>query len=69
MQTVNWGKYAKLYPAKCQLIVTIAKHMSADIVTPPAISNIGSCAGKIRLEIQGLPGYDTITGEAYWISV
>ena len=40
-----------------------------DIVTPPAISNIGSCAGKIRLEIQGLPGYDTVTGEAYRISV
>ena len=52
VQTIDRRKYSVLIPSCFKLIVTVAKHMAADIMTPPSIADVGGCAGKVWLEIQ-----------------
>ena len=54
---------AKLRPASHHLIVFVAQHMTADVVAPPAIADIGCGFCKIGLEIQRLPGCHRIPGK------
>ena len=52
VQTIDRRKYSVLIPSCFKLIVTVAKHMAADIMTPPSIADVGGCASKVWLEIQ-----------------
>ena len=69
METHDRRKYAQLIPAAFQLIIPIAKVMAANVMAPPAITNIGGCRSKVRLKIQSFPGNKAIAGKADRISV
>ena len=69
MQTINGRKYAKLHPAQQKLHILVAAHMTADVVTPPAVTDVGRCSGKVGLKLQRFPSYGCITGEADGIPV
>ena len=59
----------KLRPPRSHLVVFIPKHMPADIVAPPAISDIGRGRCKVRLKIQRIPGHQRIPGKSSRIAV
>lgn len=61
VQTVDRRKDAELIPARFHLIVLVSQHMTADIMTPPSITDVGCRAGKIGLEIQRFPGNQRVT--------
>ena len=65
----NRRKYAELRPPRLHLVVLIAPHVASDIMTPPAIADIGSVGRKIRLEIEGFPCGDGIARKSYRIPV
>ena len=65
----NGRECTKLGPAGHHLIIFIAHHMTADIVAPPAIADIGCGFCKIRLKIQRLPGGHRITGKSDGITM
>ena len=69
VKTHNRRKNTILRPTGCHFIIFVTQHMSANIMAPPAISNIGSCIGKIRLKIERLPGNHCIPGKSNRISV
>ena len=50
MKTIDRAKDPKLQPAKSQVFIIVAPHMATDIMTPPGVADIGSCAGKIGLK-------------------
>ena len=56
VQTVDRREHAELIPSSLQLIILVAVHMTADIMTPPAVTDVGSRTGKIGLELQRFPG-------------
>ena len=43
--------------------------MAADIMTPPSVADVGGCAGKVWLEIQGFPGDVGVSGKSDRIAV
>ena len=43
--------------------------MSANIMAPPAVSDIRSCSCEIRLEAERVPADDRVTGEADGVTV
>ena len=69
MQAHDGGEYSELQPSAGHLVILFSQHMSADIVAPESIADIGGGRRKIRLKIQGIPGYQSITGKAYGIPV
>ena len=50
MKTIDRAKNPKLQPAKSQVFIIVAPHMATDIMTPPGVADIGSCASKIGLK-------------------
>ena len=69
METHHRGEHSQLYPASCHLVIFIASHMASDIMAPHAVADIGSCRGKVRLEVQRFPGDDGVSGKSDGISV
>ena len=69
VQTVDRRKDSVLIPSCFKLIVTVAEHMAADIMTPPSVADVGGCAGKVWLEIQGFPGDVGVSGKSDRIAV
>jgi len=55
---------AILHPAQVQLRRFDAQVMPADVVAPPAIGDISSGGGEVRLEGQRLPANERVAGEA-----
>jgi hypothetical protein len=60
MQSQDRTKAAKLQPSRTQLIVFSAEHMTADIMTPPTVSDIASGSSKFWLESKRIPCHDCI---------
>ncbi len=58
-----------LHPPAAELIVLHALHMSADIVAPHAIADVGRGRREIRLEIKRLPRHDRIARKTDRITV
>ena len=50
MKTIDRAKNPKLQPTKSQVFIIVAPHMATDIMTPPGVADIGSCASKIGLK-------------------
>ena len=69
MKAHNRAEFAELYPADIKLIVPGAELMTADVMTPPCIADIGCVCGKIRLEIKTLPADYGIARKAERIAV
>ena len=69
MKTHDRRKDPVLCPAGGHLVILISKHMSADIMAPPSITDVGGCGCKVWLKIKGIPGNMSISGKAYRISV
>ena len=69
MKAHNRAEFAELYPADIKLIVPGAELMTADVMTPPCIADIGCVRGKIRLEIKTLPADYGIARKAERIAV
>ena len=67
--TVDRAERAQLVPADLQLLVTVAEHVAADVVAPPAVADVGSAGGEFRLELQRLPRHDGVAGEADRVAV
>ena len=67
VKAINRREYTKLYPSCHQFIITHTHHMSANIVAPPSITDVTGCAGKIRLEVQAVPGNNSVTGKSHRI--
>lgn len=68
--TAKWGsahrlniKYRNTKDSKENYIVFYAQHMAADVVAPPAITDIAGSSCKIRLETQRIPCDDCIAGK------
>ena len=69
MQSVDRAERAELVPAGLQLFVAVAEHVAADVVAPPAIPDVGSGGGELRLEGERFPGHDRVSGEADRVAV
>ncbi len=69
VQTEDGTEHTKLHPACVQFAVFDALHVAADIVTPPAVPDVGRRGRKVGLEVERLPGDDGIAGEADRIAV
>ena len=70
VQPQDGGKYTELEPAQIELVIfRIAHVVTADIVGPMGIADVGSGVSKIGLEIQSVPGDSCITAEAQRIPV
>ena len=69
MEPVDGRKDAQLYPADGQVVIPHATHVSADIVAPPSISDVGGIRSKIGLEGQAVPGDHCISGKSHRIAV
>ena len=69
METVDGAKDTELYPSCVKLIVFDTHHMTADIMAPPGVSDIGCCNSKIGLIIQRGPCDKGIAGEAERITL
>ena len=69
MQTIDGRKDAKLHPASGKFIITVASHMSTNVVTPPTVTHIGSAGGEIGLEVKGFPRNNCITGKTNGIAM
>ncbi len=69
MQTVDRAERAQLVPADLQLLVTVAEHVAADVVAPPAVADVGSAGGEFRLELERFPRHDGVAGEADRVAV
>ena len=59
----------KLGPSCRQFIILIALHMSADVMAPPAIADIGCHSRKMRLKIKGFPCRNRVPGKSHRIAV
>src|SRR5699024_6400112 len=53
----------------CHLIIFDSHHMAADVMAPHAVSNVGGCSCKVRLESKRCPGHNGISGKSYGIAV
>lgn len=69
MQAIDRAERAKLVPTGFQMLVTIATHMTANIVTPPSVADIRRGSSEIRLELQGFPRNNGVSREADRIAV
>ena len=69
MKAHNRAEFTELYPADIKLIVPGAELMTADVMTPPCIADIGCVCGEIRLEIKALPADYCIARKAERIAV
>ena len=69
VQTIHWWKDSKLYPPCSELVVSVSKHMSTDIMTPPSKTDVAGICCEIWLEFQTLPGNERITGKTNRVSV
>ncbi len=69
VKTVDRRKNAVLIPSRLQLVVLYSHHVSADIMAPPAVTDVGGRIGKIRLEVKGFPGNHRIPRKSYRVSV
>lgn len=64
MQTEDGRKDAILHPTSDELVASPAAHVAADIMTPPAVANIGGRCGKLWLKLQRCPADNGVTREA-----
>ena len=64
VQAQNRTKYAKLHPTRIQFRILHTKHVAANVMTPPAITDIGSRCCKVRLERQRFPVDPCIAGKS-----
>ena len=69
VQTVDRRKYAELQPADIKFVVLVAEMVSAYVVTPPRITDIGRRRGHIRLEFQARPRHGGIARKSHGIAV
>ncbi len=69
VETVDGREHPELYPAQNQHIVPGSAHVSADVMAPPAVADVGGGAGKVRLKVQGRPGSHRISGKTDGIAV
>ena len=67
MQAVNGREHTQLQPPHLHFIIPITRLMTANIMTPCGVANVGRSCREIGLEIQGFPGHIGITGEAHRI--
>ena len=51
------------------MFVTIATHVTANIVTPPSVADIRRGSSEIRLELQGFPRNNGVSREANRVAV
>src|SRR6478735_2805569 len=69
MQPQNGRERTELDPPGGQLVVLAAEHVAADVVAPPAVTDVRGGRGEVRLEVQGCPRHQRITGETDRIAV
>ena len=69
VQAENRRIATKLHPSGCKFIILVAVSMATDVVTPPPISNVGSCGCELRLEVQRLPSNDSIARETNLVTL
>ena len=69
VQTVNGRKDSKLHPSCRQFIVPASSHMSADVMTPPAVSHIAGIGCKIGLKIKRFPCDIAVSGKPHRIAM
>ncbi len=60
MQPHDRGEDAELYPAGRELVVARPAHVSANVVAPPSVADVGSGAGKLGLELERGPAHDAV---------
>src|ERR1700758_5494364 len=55
MRAQDRTENSPLNPAQVKLRVDGSRHVTADIVTPVSIADVGCCGRKVRLESERLP--------------
>ena len=69
MQSVYRTEHAVLKPSEIEFVILISSVMTAYIVAPPGIADVGRRRSHIRLEIQSTPGHSAVSAETYRIPV
>ena len=69
MKTVDGREDPILIPSRFQLVVSSSLHVPANIMAPPAVTDVGGRVGKIRLEGKALPGNHRVSRKTYGVTV
>ena len=62
-------EHPELHPSHLKLLVVRPEHVPADVVAPPAVTDIRRRGGKVGLEGEARPGDEGIAGEAHRVAV
>ena len=69
MQAIDRTEHAELQPSEIQFVVFFSAMVSADIMTPPSIADVGCRCGKIGLKAERRPVDHRISAESQRITV
>src|SRR5512139_3206225 len=69
VQAEDGTEDTELHPAQVELGRAILHHVPANVVAPPAVTDIGSRGGEIRLVVQHLPADIGVAAESDRVAV